>query len=128
MKHILQSVIIEEPLTQPFRIVLHHLNGEKLCTHMEVLDKEPIDEDCGEIKYLYYHQGYCHGHFQHTHILLDGARCMCGVYGDTAMSCSDILAEKSADIRAANLQAAFCRKHGGEVWRANVPDQATASK
>ena len=76
MNHILQSVIVEQPHTFPFRIVLHKLHGVKLCTHMETLTKEPIDHDGNETVYLYHHDDYCHGHYHDNPVcaLTDFAR------------------------------------------------------
>ena len=82
MNHILQSVIVEQPHTLPFRIVLHKLHGVKLCTHMEVLER--VANFANPSERIHKHNGYCHGHYHDSEV---DALC------DFAIRCKDVNAK-----------------------------------
>lgn len=88
MNHILQSVIVEQPATYPFRIVLHKL-AVGLSTHMEILEKDvAFDPDEGHEVDVHRHLSYIHGHYHDSEV---DALC------DFAMRCKNVNAKLDID-------------------------------
>lgn len=58
---------------------------------------------------------------EYIHIIVgDGGICMCGIYDGKAMTCVDILKQKSPEVQTAMIEANMLKTHGGTVWRTNV--------